>query len=78
MDQEVARVLILGKAGVTGSATVQALVQDEEAVLALVQEEVGVAGMEEARALFWDIVVDEGEVLMLIYRGHSNFTISPC
>ena len=48
LDQEVAHVLIHGKAGVTGSATVQALVHDEEAVLALVQEEVGVAGMEEA------------------------------
>ena len=78
LDQEVARVSILGRAGVTGSATVQALVQDMEAALALVQEEEEAAGMEAAWALVWDRVVDEGGVLMLIHWHQSGFIMSPC
>ena len=78
LDQEAAHISILSKAGVTGSATVQPLVQDEEAVLALVQEEEAAAGMEAAGALVWDRVVDEGEVLVLAYWGQSSFTMGPC
>lgn len=45
LGQEVAHIQIPDKAGVNGSAKVQALVLYEEALLVPVQEEVGTAGM---------------------------------
>lgn len=73
----------MAKAGLSGRAEVQALVQGVEAVLVLAQEEVEVVGMAAVWAQVWDAVVEGAEDLILVAseemenKGQSVSMTSP-